>query len=440
MTRRLCLIAAAAAFCAGSAIAAPNTNRIAISSGASAVKGNFGLALQSLCSSAGGTFTEFTSGGNISTYVCANSTVTSGAGGTYTSKPNGEFINFNGTAFAEVRLNVGNGSFTSVCLIQPGGWPAPGTTACPAADTYFNPTAAALAAAPAGSVVVGGVLDVEPSAWPAGVLAGLTVPAASALQVAQAFGLAVSSSLYTKLFNAQLSTGDATVSKPIPAGCTVADTGKLQCVPTVSRAAMATVMAGDEFNTAGANGVGFLTGDAAQNGQNLVYARRVDTSGTQSAAQVFFLGQPCMRAPLSIAAGGTIAGAVDVRNLGGTGDVRTVLNTAGIDAIGIMSGENNQTGQSWRWVRINGAPLGENAAPSSAGITNRVTMLNGAYDFWFEATFVSAGSASANAFWTALSGSLNTLTAPIGLINRAQLEAAGNFKKSGASCSYSVGN
>jgi hypothetical protein len=438
MKIRYTLIAAAAVL-AGTAFAAPTDSRIAISSGASAVKGNFGLGLQNLCAAAGGVFTQFDSGSNISTYVCANTSVTSGAGGTYVSKPNTDFINFNGTSFAEVRLNVSNGSFTSVCLIQPSGWPTSGS-ACPTPDNYLNPATNTVVARPAASVVVGGVLDVEPSAWPGLVTAGLSVPQGSPLNVAQAFGLAVSSSLYTKLFNAQLSTGSATVSKPIPSTCLLNSTASLECIPTVSKAQMATIMAGDEFNAAGSNGVGFLTGDATQNGQTLVYARRVDTSGTQAAAQVYFLGLPCMGVPLPIGAGGVPAGAVDVRNLGGTGDVRAVLNTANIDAIGIMSGENNQSGQSWRWVRIGGAPLGENAVPASAGVTNRATMLNGQYDFWFEATYVSSSAPGAAAFWGALSTGLNTLAAPVGLINAAQLAASGSFKKSGKTCQLGVGN
>jgi hypothetical protein len=431
------LIAAAAVFAFGAASAAPTAARIAISSGASAVKTNYTLGLQSLCGAAGGVFTTFNSGSNYTTHVCANSTVTAGSGGTYVSKPNGEFINFAGTAFAEVRLAVANGSFTAVCLIN--GWPG---GSCPAADQYVDPAvgASSLGAPPAGSIAVGGVLDVEPSAWPSTVLASAgPTPAGASLNVAQAFGLAVSSSLYTKLFNAQLSTGGATVSKPIPSSCTVNSTANLECVPTVSKAQVATIMAGDEFNSAGSNGVGFLTGDASQNGQTLIYARRVDTSGTQVAAQVYFLGLPCMKAPLPINAGGAVYGALDFRNLGGTGDVRTVLNGAG-DAIGIMSGENNQTGQSWRWVRIGGAALGENAAPASAGITNSATMLNGQYDFWFEATFAASSQPGAAAYWTALSGALNTLTAPIGLINAAQLSAPGSFKKGGATCQLPVGN
>jgi hypothetical protein len=430
---------AAAALLAGAttAFAAPAAGRIAISSGASAVKGNFGLGLQNLCTAAGGVFTQFDSGSNVSTYVCANSAVTAGGAGTYASKVDADFVNFSGTGFAEVRLNVSNGSFTSVCLIQPGGWPTSGT-ACPAPDNYLNPATNTVVAKPAGSVAVGGVLDVEPGAWPSTVTAGLSVPAGTPLNVAQAFGLGVSSSLYTKLFNAQLSSGSATVSKPIPSTCAVADTSKLECIPTVSKAQMATIMAGDEFNAAGSNGVGFLTGDAAQNGQTLIYARRVDTSGTQAAAQVYFLGLPCMTNPNPIAAGGTIAGAIDIRNLGSTGNVRTVLNGAG-DAIGIMSGENNQA-ESWRWVKVGGAALGENAAPASAGITNSATMLNGQYDFWFETTYVSSGLAGADTFWAQLSTGLNTLAAPVGLINAAQLAAPGNFKKNGKTCQLGVGN
>lgn len=429
------VFALAAILATGSAFAQIAPARIAISSGASAVKGNFALALQALCTANSGTMTAFNNGSNYSTYVCANATV--GAGTAYSTKLNSQFINFGSSAFAEVRLAVQNGSFTAVCLIN--GWPA---GSCPAADTYVDPgstSGTTLAAAPSGSIAVGGVLDVEPSAWPTTVLASAgPTPAGNSLGVAQAFGLAVSSSLYTKLFNAQLSSTSATVSKPIPSSCTVTDTAKLECIPTVSKAQMATIMAGDEFNAAGEKGVGFLTGDSAQDGQTLIYARRVDTSGTQAAAQTYFLGLPCMKSALPIAPGGFTYGALDVRNLGSTGNVRTVLIGGG-DVIGVMSGENNQA-ESWRWVRIGGAALGENAAPAQAGITNRATMLNGQYDFWFEATYAASSQPGAADFWTAVSGSLNTLAAPVGLANATQLAAKGSFKKDGLTCKMAVGN
>lgn len=431
------LLALAAVACASSAFAAPNTSRIAISSGASAAFGNYRLALEQLCTNAGGTPTRFNDTGNLTTLVCANSAVTGGAGGTYLSKPNGDFINFAGTAFAEVRINVSKGSFSAACLIQPGGWPASG--ACGAADTYRDPGTLTTVARPSGSVIVGGLLDVEANAWPSSVLTGLVVPASTGAGVAQAFGVAVSNELYTKVFNAQRSAGIPTIAKPIPSTCNVNDTANPTCVPTISKAQMATIMNGNEFNAAYSNGVGFLTGDPADNGVTLRYARRADTSGTQASQQIYFLGLPCMANPISIVAGGQTLGAIQVQNHGGTSDVRNDLNAAGF-AIGIMSGENNQTAQNWRWIRIGGAAMAENAIPGSAGITNSASVKNGSYDFFFETTFASSGAPGADAYWTAVNGSLNTLPAPIGLLNAADLSAADGYAKGGASCQLGVGN
>jgi hypothetical protein len=67
-------------------------------------------------------------------------------------------------------------------------------------------------------------------------------------------------------------------------------------------------------------------------------------------------------------------------------------------------------------------------------------MLNGQYDFWFEATYAASSQPGAAAFWTAVSGSLNTLAAPVGLANATQLAAKGSFKKDGLTCKMAVGN
>ncbi len=433
------LLALAAVACASSAFAAPNASRIAISSGASAAFGNYRLALEQLCTSAGGTPTRFNDTGNLTTLVCANSAVTGGAGGTYLSKPNGDFVNFAGTGFAEVRINVSKGSFSAVCLIQPSGWPTTGACAAAgAADLYRDPGTLTTVAPPAGSVIVGGLLDVEANAWPGSILSGLVVPASAGAGVAQAFGVAVSSELYTKMFNAQRSVGIPTIAKPIPSTCNLGDTANPTCVPTISKAQMATIMNGNEFNAAYTTGVGFLTGDPADNGVTLRYSRRADTSGTQASQQIYFLGLPCMTNPISIVAGGQTLGAIQVQNHGGTSNVRADLNASGF-AIGIMSGENNQA-ESWRWIRVGGAAMAENAAPGTAGITNSASVKNGSYDFFFETTFASSGAPGADAYWTAVNGSLNTLPAPIGLLNAAELSAADGYAKGGASCQLGVGN
>lgn len=438
------MIAVAALALGSAAFAAPTAGRVAISSGASATKGNLKVALTGLCTSAGGTLTEFTSGSNISTYVCADTAVTSGAGGTYVSKANTAFKNFAGTAFAELRLNVSGGSFTAVCALN--NWPA--GTACDTVnagalpDKYLNPASGATEFPAAGQVVVGGLMDVAPDTWPTGVTTGLELPAADSTGVAQSFGVAVSNALYTKLFDAQKSSGGATIAKPIPSTCLVTDTAKLECVPTISKGQMATIMANNEFNAAYSNGVAFLTGDAADSSLVLEYNRRADTSGTQAAAQAYFLGLPCSTAQLTIVPAPAVGSSADIGMIkvyahAGTGDVRARLNAAGAYGIGIISGENNQSAQGWKWLRLQGAAIGENATPASSGITNRASVTSGAYDFYFESKVAAGSAAGATDFWSAVTGSLNTLAAPVGLLNSSDL---GTYNKGGAACQYNSSN
>jgi len=368
--------------------------------------------------------------GNFTTVVCANSAVTSGAGGTYASKPNNQFINFQVTSYAEFRVNVSDGSFGSVQILN--GTPY----------TFRDPITLSQIAAPAGAVIVGGFSDVEPRRFPDDVRGSLTVPVAEPVGVAQTFGLAVSSALYSKLFNAQQAAG------LLPAVCLLTDTAFSYCVPSIGKAQMATIMGSNDLNAAYSRGLAFLTNDPADEGVELRYVRRVSTSGTQAAAQNYFLGLTCSRAALPVvdepttmdAAGGVIANelknAIRVYAAPGTGNVRTELNKAGVFAVGVMSGENNQN-QFWRWVRVNGAPMTENAAPGTAGNTNSASMKNGTYDFYFETVYVGA-NAPARAFLATVSGALNTLPAPVGLVNSTDLAAG--FSKAGLTCLPSSSN
>lgn len=420
------LIAAAAVAACASSFAAPAANRIAVSAGASAIQGNLTLALRNLCTSASGVPTTFASG-NFTTVVCANAALTSA---TYASKPNNEFINLAGLPYAEVRVNVSNGSFGNIQILNG------------VSFTFRDPATNTNIAAPAGSVIVGGVNDVEPDSFPETTIGSNVLYPSTAVGVAQTFGVAASSALYTALFNAQQAAGD------LPATCTVNSTNLSYCVPSIGKAQMATIMADNAFNAAYLKGLGFLTGLAADEGVELRYVRRVDTSGTQASAQNYFLGLPCAKAPVSVVAEPTtddeagglkdaLIGAIRVMAAPGTGDVRTELNKASIFALGVMSGENNQASQNWRWLRINGAAIGENAVPASAGVTNSNTMRSGKYDFYFETTY-SGGTAAGNAFWQVVSSALNTLPAPVGLVNATDLGAG--FSKGGKTCAVSASN
>jgi hypothetical protein len=408
---------------AGAAFAAPNANRIAISAGASAIQGNLTLAMQQLCTNASGVPTTFTSG-NFTTVVCANTTVTGGAGGTYATKPNSDFINFAGTNYAEFRVNVSNGSFGNIQILNN------------VPFTFRDPITGTNIAAPAGSVIVGGFNDVNPDTFPSSTIGTNTVFTSFPAGVAQVFGVGASVALYNKMFDAQKAAGT------IPASCQATDTNLPYCVPSIGKSQMATIMSDNDFNAAYLKGLAFLTGNAADEGVELRYARRVDTSGTQASAQNFFLGLTCSRASLPIVPEPTtddepgglkdqLRNSIRVYAAGGTSDVRNELNKAGVYALGVLSGENNQSGQNWRWLRISGTPLGENAVPGTAGNTNSNTMKNGTYDFYFEVTY-SGGNAANNAFLAVVASSLNTLPAPVGLVNNNDLSTG--YNKGGNTC------
>jgi hypothetical protein len=416
---------AVVSICAASAASAQiNADRIALSAGASAVQNNFRLALRAMCTAASGTPTDFVSG-NFTTVVCANAAVTQAG---YATKPNGEFINFSGIPFAEVRLNVADGSFGSVLILNG------------KAYDFQSPDSAlgTVTAPPAAAVKIGGFSDVDTKRFPSGTIGTNNLLANVGAGVAQTFGLAASNALYTKMFDAQKLAG------LIPPSCTVGDTNLSYCVPSIAKAQMATIMADNPFNAAYSQGLRFLTKDPADDGLELRYVRRVDTSGTQASAQNYFLGLPCSLEALPVVPepttddepGGVkdaLIGAIRVYATPGTGNVRTELNKAGVFALGVMSGENNQTGQSWRWLRVDGAAIGENAIPGTAGITNSKTLKDGSYSFYFELTYTGN-----NSVLGAIASSLNTLAAPVGLVNAADLAAG--YNKGGLTCQGSSSN
>ncbi len=462
------MLAVATLAVSSAATSAPINTEIAYSTGASATKNNLKAALTTMCASAAGTLNEFASGGNISTYTCGSAGLTTGSGGTYASNAASTFKKFAGTQFSELRLNTAAGSFSSVrglngIFVDDLG-----------ADLKFRDpilvadrTQVQLVADRAGVVFVGGLLDVQPTAFPPAVLAGLTVPATPGVGVQQAFGVAVSIPLYTEMFNSQKSAGGATVDKPIPSTCAVTDTAKLECVPTIGKGQMAAIMSSTDTNAAYTNGANFLATTLAS-GTELRYIRRPNTSGTQASAQNYFLGLPCSATSLSVvdeplpssndevdtvAVTGFTPAVLDLNDVlvnsirvllaGGTTNVRQELSKPTVQsgnpnyAIGVMSGENNQTtGNSFRWLRVQGAAMSENAAPAN-GQLNRQAVINGSYDFYFESVYApGTGAGAAGAFWAPVSNTLKTIAgSTTGLIR-----AADQLYTKVASCAASTAN
>jgi hypothetical protein len=442
------MIAVAALFASSAAVAAPDAERIARMSGASAVKANFAAALNNKCVAAGGVLNEWISGGNISTYVCATSGgLTSGSTGTYATSADSAFVNFDGTSFAEVRLNVAGGSFTALQVLAGGSDrylnPANSSTVV-AAGAVNNTTAtvgSGAVATEAGGI--GGFSDVNYDGFAANVRAtvtGLDDAVSNGYSanagVAQGFGVAASGPLYDAMFVAQQNAG------LIPAAptCTVALTNVPACVPSISKGQMASIMSSFNGSAAKTLGAPFLAPQLAANTE-LRYARRVDTSGSHASALNYFLGIGNMTGALAVfadpsnrVAGTTAAtsgcnigdlrgpaatndeidtafvatGQIDLcdkkqgnlRTLAapGTGDVRNELNKTTIlggalnYALGVMSLENDQA--TYRNTANVSVPTtwkwlrvqGANGAENATpgGNNNRGALVAGNYDFYYE--------------------------------------------------------
>lgn len=441
------LMFAVATLCGSATVmAAPLAAEIARISGASALKGNFARALNTLCVANSGVMQEWISGGNISTYVCTPAGgLTSGASGTYASTASGSFVKFGGSEFSEVRLNVAGGSFTALQTLAGG------------SDRYLNPglgtvsnVGGAANAGVAGGTVntepgLGGFSDVQVDGYASNVKA--TVPGlddavannyGAQVGVAQGFGVAVSDALYQAMFVRQQTDG------LIPAAptCTAASTANPICVPSISKGQFASIISNFNGSAAKVLGAQFLASQLPA-ASELRYVRRVDTSGTQATAQNYFLGIGNMTQPVAVFTDPsnrtnplavpvtTGCNANDVRgplatdlevdtafvasgqinlcdnkvsNLRvlaapGTGDVRnellkaTILGGATNYAIGVMSLENDQASYTnaagvagipttWKWLRVQGAPGADNAVPGAN--SNRLNLTSGLYDFYYE--------------------------------------------------------
>jgi hypothetical protein len=218
---------------------------------------------------------------------------------------------------------------------------------------------------------------------------------------AQTFGVAASADLWNAMQADQIAAGK------LPSGC-AGNTADAQCTPVIGNAQMASIMAANPGNDAYSKGANFLA-PSLPVGTNLKYLRRVDTSGTQAVAQQYFLGNVCSPASNitvveeGASAGTAITPALTVYGLGSTGNVRTLLTAASPNyAIGVMSGENNQS-ESWRWLRVGGMNMADRAAPGTAGTLNTVSAIDGRYDFWFLSRIAQPASTGVPAaFWASV--------------------------------------
>lgn len=373
-------------------------------SGASATSINYVKSLQSLC---GGDFAVF-----------KESTGTTSLGNFFTAKCSQDFTDLAGVD--AVAFNVSGGSYTaiqnsSLLPTNAGLKFVQAFTATPVLVNDPNSVLNGLFVAPGvtatGSIQTeGGFLDIEPAAFDASLLApfggveGLADKVGFA-NFSQAFGVAVSNSLYTALQTAQGLTGCG-ANDMTPA-----------CQPTVSRAQYASI-ATSSFNTAKTS-ISTLfpavaPGTTAVPAGKLTLCRRASTSGTQAASNQFFLNNLTGNGPNAGAevpadaanygpANGIVA-TFEVKEGAGTSNARDCLNAAGY-GIGVLSLENVPAATTgYRFVKLNRVE-GFDAAKAS-----KATAIAGEYEFAFQSAKFSVGGAGTNAVIEAIDAGLTTIS------------------------------
>ncbi|WP_290902695.1 hypothetical protein [Aquabacterium sp.] len=365
-------------------------------SGASATSINYVKSLQSLC---GGTFAVFKETAGVASL-----------GNFFTAKCSQDFNDLAGVD--AVAFNVSGGSYTAILnssvLPTNAGLKFVQTfTATPVLVTDATSPLKDLLVAPGvtatGSIQTeGGFLDIEPAAFDASLLApyggveGLADKIGFA-NFSQAFGVAVSNSLYTALQAAQGLTG-----------CGANDLTPA-CQPTVSRAQYASI-ATSSFNSAKTS-INSLFGVPAG---KLTLCRRASTSGTQAASNQFFLNNLTGNGPNAGAEvpadaanyGPTngIAATFEVKEGAGTSNARDCLNAAGY-GIGVLSLENVPAATTgYRFVKLNRVE-GFDAAKAS-----KDTAIKGEYEFAFQATKFSVSGAGTNAVIEAIDAGLTSIS------------------------------
>lgn len=381
---KLKLIAAALAMSSGAAFAGVNGDTTLDLSGASAVQQNVARAVRALCNDAGGTITVFKEGSasnayrNWMAYQCSvpmeggitlvRHTVDGGSLMSILAMADATKVDFVNVASCSASAVAGTGDLA------------------PLSVNPANPNGPALNNVRTGCAIVdgdsdGGFSDVE---WQLAAelfgekgedfMANVEVLPAF---VGQAFGVAVSQQLYLALQAKQKADG------LIDAGCAAGDYSPA-CQPSLSRADVASLINGNEFSAAKAGLGALIDSDATD---EVVYCRRPATSGTQTSAEVFFLGKTCATGDL-VGAFPVIPeinadyGSYRVSVNSSTGNVRTCLNATNTYAFGIVSGENEPlaTGQNWRYVKLDGVSLTEGTLTA----TNRKTAIDGSYPYLFE--------------------------------------------------------
>lgn len=378
------MLAVAALGASHAAMAAGNVNL----TGASASTINITKALNTLCTNGGGSATVYKS----------NNTSLSSLGNVFTVVCSGGQFGTNASDVDVVRVNVGGGSASAITNVSGYG----------SATTFLDHNSSTCADLAAGSGALsflaagkmkncttavnvtefssGGHMDVEGSIFSK---TGVAIPAAVnaatdyvASGFQQAFGVAVSTTLYSALQNYQKVTGE------LSASCTTGDT-TIACQPSISKADLASFMKSGlaATNAAKTAGASWLTpvanGAQIASGTQITWCRRPGSSGTQASAQLYFLnlgGTGDLGGALAVDGSATAPATVTRGNLlistnSGSSDVKTCLNGASNYAFGSLSLENIAgSSDTFKYVKVSGTS-------SADGVSNTTNAINGSYDY-----------------------------------------------------------
>jgi len=387
------LVLAISALSAGAANAAyvDNATNVYLT-GASAIRNNVAASIKKQCTAAGGSLTVFKNGASTSSlanqmaYVCSTGLAGTSITTVYHTVTGGSLNSILGMSNQAAKQQIPVNIASAACAA-----PVAGTAALLGYSVRANCANEAVA-----SPSDGGWSDVEyaPVREQVDILTagtdGFTIDdvAQTATNVAQAFGVGVSEKMYKDLQAAQ---GIAcTAGDPAPA-----------CQPSLNKADIVSLINSNTFapHKNGAQALGLTSGASVE------YARRVTTSGTQSSAQVLFLGKGCLTGSNSgelqvigddIAVGTTASyngGLFKVSANSGTGDVITKLTNAGATnyAFGWVSAENRAptTTTGWKFIKLNGVAISDGTATG----LNKQTAIDGKYDSFVEAVSYKGPSA-----------------------------------------------
>lgn len=395
---------AVAALTAGAANAYTDDATNIYLTGASAIRNNVAAAVKAMCADASGTLTVYKNGTSTSSlanqmaYVCSAGMAGTGITTVFHTVTGGSLNSILGMS-ADVGKQQQPMSFTGCTAPVAGTGALAGYTVRPGCGLDAK------------AASDGGFSDVEygPAVEQVNILNTATdgfdlsgvVPGFTG--VAQVFGIAVSKKMYEDLQTAQGLIGKSFAQDNNDDGDTLdaGETGicalssaEMDCQPSLSRSDVASMMNNNTFapQKNGAEALGLTVGASVE------YARRPATSGTQTSAQVYFLGKGCLNGDNGgqfdiIGAGSYNGGKFTVTENSGTGDVITRLKTADY-VFGAVSLENRPVigTDTWRFVKVsnNAGTEGTNTG------LNKKTAIAGTYDYFVEAAAYSGPGTDAN--------------------------------------------